>query len=79
MDKSAIWSFASERQYSLVIDAVEAENVRLMLRLFRQGTGNAYPCENYYYRAGFIKAFASKKDLQDLTTPNIVERSSCPW
>jgi hypothetical protein len=40
----------SERQHSLVIDAVEAENVRLIFRLFRQGTGNAYTCENYYSR-----------------------------
>ena len=64
----------SERPQSLVIDAVEAENVRL----FREGTGNACTCENYYYRAGFIKDFAWKKDLQDLTTRDIVERSSFP-
>jgi hypothetical protein len=68
----------SERQHSLVIDAVEAENVRLIFRRFREGTGNAYTCENYYHRAGFIKAFALKKDLQELTTRDIVERSSFP-
>ena len=31
-----------------------------------------YTCENYQYRAGFIKAYAWKKELQELTTPDVV-------